>query len=179
MNPTITAIDIPSHSAISRHVPGAHFHDCYEVPVQATEATALEIYLGAVSHTPAWVNRLMAVRNQAVSWVGLKDLGPLGAVDVSKPARAYRVGDRVGIFSVLQIGDDEVILEDADKHLCVKVSVCKLVNGSQRSVAVSTVVHTHNTLGRLYMLVVAPVHKRIVPAMLARATAALSAASGG
>lgn len=32
----------------------------------------------------------------------------------------------------------------------------------------ATVVHIHKLLGRVYMLLVAPVHKRIVPAMLGR-----------
>lgn len=65
--------------------------------------------------------------------------------------------------------DDEVILSDSDKHLDVSVSVCKLDMDRHNLVAVSTVVHTHNLLDRVYMLMVAPIHKRIVPTMLSRA----------
>ena len=36
------------------------------------------------------------------------------------------------------------------------------------TVSVTTVVHLRNLLGRLYMAVVAPVHKRVVPAMPGR-----------
>jgi len=36
------------------------------------------------------------------------------------------------------------------------------------SVAVSTVVHVKNLLGRVYMLFVTPLHKCIVPAILAK-----------
>ncbi|HEY8706862.1 MAG TPA: DUF2867 domain-containing protein [Burkholderiaceae bacterium] len=47
--------------------------------------------------------------------------------------------------------------------------MCKLQRGEHRSAAVSTVVHIHNLLGRVYMLFVAPVHRLIVPAVLGRA----------
>ncbi|MYN06281.1 DUF2867 domain-containing protein [Pseudoduganella aquatica] len=83
------------------------------------------------------------------------------------------MGDRVGIFSILYLSDDEVILGDADKHLKVCVSVRKL-SEARSAVAVSTVVHIHNLLGRVYMLFVAPVHKLIVPAVLVRASDQLS-----
>jgi hypothetical protein len=167
MNPV--AAPIPLGSEISRRVGGAYFQDCYVVPLQENRYSALELYLGVISQTPTWVNRLMALRNTTVGLVGLKNLGHLGAVDQSKPSGAYRVGDRVGIFSVLYLTGEEVILGDSDKHLNAQVSVYKSVNEGRASLAVSTVVHVNNTLGRVYMLFVGPVHKLIVPAMLRRA----------
>ena len=77
-----------------------------------------------------------------------------------------RAGDLVGIFSIVYLSNAEVILCDIDKHLKVEVSVCKAAD----KVSVSTVVHTHNTLGRIYMLFVAPLHRRIVPASLRQAS---------
>lgn len=164
-----TATEVPIHSEISRRLGGAHFHDCYAVPLQHDGRSSLDLYLDVVSQTPTWVNRLMALRNKAVGFVGLKYLGHLGAVNQSKPSSAYRVGDRVGIFSLLYLTEGEVILGESDKHLNVQVSVCKLAHGQHGSLAVSTVVHIHNMLGRIYMVFVAPVHKLIVPAMLSRA----------
>jgi Protein of unknown function (DUF2867) len=169
MNPSVTTTEIPLNSEISRHLYGAHFHDCYQLPVEINARSALELYLDVVSRTPAWVNYLMVLRNTAVMWMGLKNLGHLGAVSHVKPADAYRVGDRVSIFSVLYLTDSEVILGDSDKHLNVQVSVLKLTHDGHSSMVVSTVVHIHNLLGRIYMLVVAPIHKLIVPAMLGRA----------
>lgn len=157
---------VPRGSEIGRRLDGAHFHDCYAVPLHDDGRSALEFYLAVVARTPAWVNRLMALRNQAVGLFGLKNLGHLGAVDKRKPSSAYRVGDRVGIFTILYLTDEEVILGDSDAHLDVQVSVHKSTDERGGSLAVSTVVHIHNTLGRIYMLFVAPVHKRIVPAML-------------
>lgn len=42
----------------------------------------------------------------------------------------YRVGDRVGIFTLLFLSDNEIIQGDSDKHLDVKVSVFKEKNHS-------------------------------------------------
>ncbi len=165
MTSTISAIDIPTHSEISRHLNGAYYYDCYEAAIQPTSQSALALYLQVVAGTPGWINTLMALRNRVVSLVGLKNLGGLGDVNAAKPAGDYRVGDRVGIFTIHYLSDQEVILGDSDKHLRAEVSVCKL----QDKIAVSTVVHIHNLLGRVYMLFVAPMHRLIVPASLRNA----------
>jgi hypothetical protein len=41
----------------------------------------------------------------------------------------------------------------------------------QNKVAITTVVHVNNFLGRFYLFFVVPVHKIIVPALLSRFTA--------
>jgi hypothetical protein len=169
MSQHITPIPVPSCSDIGKQLQGADFFDSYEMRIQHAGRSALEIYLGLIAKTPAWVTFLMATRNRVVLLLGLKNLGQLGDVAKTKNASAYRVGDRVGIFSLLSATDDEVILGDSDKHLDVKVSICKLGKGTQESVAVSTVVHIHNLLGRVYMFFVKPMHKLIAPAVLARA----------
>lgn len=162
---TIATTAIPQHTEIAQHLGGADFHDCYQIDIAPTSESALALYLKVVAATPRWVNTMMTLRNRIVRLVGLKNLGALGDTDGAKPASAYHVGDRVGIFSIVYLSQQEVILGDSDKHLKVEVSVCKLPG----KVAVSTVVHTRNALGRIYMLFVAPAHRRIVPATLRNA----------
>ncbi|SDF51775.1 MULTISPECIES: DUF2867 domain-containing protein [unclassified Duganella] len=164
MNITTTAI--PQQTEISQHLRGADFHDCYTTDLAPTPLSALELYLRVAATTPGWVNAAMALRNRIVQLVGLKNLGLLSDIDPAKPASAYQVGDRVGIFTINYLSEQEVILGDSDKHLNVSLSVCKLPG----KVAISTVVHTRNALGRLYMLFVAPAHRRIVPATLRKAS---------
>lgn len=165
MTSTISVIDIPPQSEISRRLDNAYYYDCYETAIKPTKQSALALYLQVVAGTPGWINALMALRNRVVSLVGLKNLGGLGDFDTAKAASDYRVGDRVGIFSIRYLSEQEVILGDSDKHLHVEVSVCR----GQDKVAVSTVVHIHNLLGRIYMLFVAPIHRLIVPASLRNA----------
>jgi hypothetical protein len=168
MNPSITAIEVPISSDIAKQLQEADFFDSYAMPLEHAGRSALEIYLGVISKTPAWINFLMAARNRVVMLFGLKNLGHLGAINEGKPASDYCIGDRIGIFTLLSNTDNEVIMGDADKHLEVKLSVCKLAQGGKESVATTTVVHIHNLLGRVYMLFVVPFHKLIVPAVLAR-----------
>ena len=168
MRSSVSKIAVPPASAIVRELPGAYFYDCYAVSLPAAGISALQIYLNAVGNTPRWVNALMALRNWLVALVGLKNLGQLGALTPDKPVSSYRVGDRVGIFSLLMLSENEIILGDSDRHLNVQVSVCKLGQTQPQSVAVATVVHVHNRLGRVYMLFVAPIHRLIAPALLAR-----------
>lgn len=169
MKPHITPIEVPSGSDIAKQLPGADFFDCYEMPLEHGGRPALEIYLGMIGNTPAWIDLLMGMRNRVVVLFGLKDVGGLGAIRTDKPASEYRIGDRIGIFTLLSNTVEEVILGDSDKHLDVKVSILKLARDGKQSVASTTVVHIHNLLGRVYMLFVVPFHKRIVPAVLQHA----------
>jgi hypothetical protein len=169
MNPPISAIEVPVTSDIAKQLQGADYFDSYEMPLEHAGRSALEIYLGAIRKTPAWINFLMAIRNRVVLLFGLKNLGHLAELSKTKVASDYRVGDRIGIFSLLSISDNEIIMGDADKHLEVKVSICKLSGENKESVAATTVVHIHNPLGRVYMLFVVPIHKLVVPAVLVQA----------
>jgi hypothetical protein len=112
----------------------------------------------------------MALRNRLVRLVGLKDLGGLANIDTGKPVSAYRLGDPIGIFTLYSNCESEALFGIRDKHLDVQLSVFKQAPATTAAVTLSitTVVHVHNWLGRLYMLPVAPLHKLIAPAVMAR-----------
>ncbi|MDA8092913.1 MAG: DUF2867 domain-containing protein [Betaproteobacteria bacterium] len=168
MNTRVFPCDAPTGSSIQARLPGAYFHDCHGVEVPDAGWPALGYFLAA--ETPAWVESLMRLRNRLVQLAGLKNLGGFRDIDPDRPPADYRPGDRVGIFTLIANADDEVLLGDDDKHLDVVVSVCKRPGreGGRITLSVTTVVHVHNALGRLYMLPVAPMHKLIAPTMVAR-----------
>src|SRR5664279_1364364 len=100
MKTQITRIDVPAGSSISKQLEGACYFDSYEIPLEHAGRTALELYLCMISKTPSWVDFLMEIRNQVVLLFGLKNLGALGAVQKHKAASEYRIGDRIGIFTL-------------------------------------------------------------------------------
>lgn len=157
---------IPVNSEIALFARTADFSDCYVASNPWPERSAIDLFIQTVGNTPGWVNALMCLRNRIVLPFGLKNLGTLDEV---KPSHTYRVGERVGIFTLLYNSDTEVILGDLDKHLEVRLSVLKMQsdNGAAQ-LAVSTAVHEHNALGEIYMFFVSPIHKIIVPAVLRR-----------
>ena len=178
MNTTqVTRQALPEHSHIASQTPGADFADCYCFADPCPAASAMETYLTVMGNTPRWMDFLMGVRNRVVRLVGLKNLGAMQLPPSDKPASSYRVGERVGIFSLIHLAANEVIVCDDDKHLRVQVSVFKHTEQGQPRVSVSTVVHNHNRLGRLYMAVVGPAHQILVPIMLKQVLHAPSAAN--
>ncbi|RUP34973.1 MAG: DUF2867 domain-containing protein [Curvibacter sp.] len=162
------ACPVPADSLITSFLPGASFHDANAIVVAEGHLSALDHFLQALRHTPRWVDVLMVLRNRVVSLLGLKDLGALSRLDPAKPASAYAVGERVGIFTLIRNTPDEVLLGDQDKHLDVTLSVHRAAAtaGGPATVTVTTVVHVHNLLGRIYMLPVTPMHRIIGPSVL-------------
>ena len=164
---TLSKIAVPAQSVLAPSLPTADFADCYLLPDPDPQAPLLQSWLRLSARTPAWMAALMSLRNRVVRLVGLKDLGGLAARQPGKPAEAYRIGDRVGIFTLEQQRPGELVLGDDDKHLHVRLSLLRLAqpDGGSR-LALTTVVHEHNRLGRLYMALVGPAHSLIVPLML-------------
>jgi hypothetical protein len=161
----IEKIVLPTDSEISKALNGSYYSDSYSF-CSKKNRVALQIWLDHVSRIPAWVNFLMASRNKIVSMFGLKNLGGLGDLDVNKSVDDYKVGDRVGIFTLKFLSDNEIILGDSDKHLDVNVSV--YIENPNNVVSISTVVHVHNFLGKFYMFFVKPMHRLIVPSSIKR-----------
>jgi hypothetical protein len=161
----IKACQIPSNSQLSKQLAQANFFDAHCMDNPHPDLHALELWIRIIERAPAWTNAAMRMRNAIVKRLGLKDLGVFSEVDRKKPIEAYAVGDQIGIFKILYLSESEVVMGDNDKHLNAQVSLLKT---NDHKVVVSTVVHVHNTLGRIYMFFVRPAHRIIAPSMLSR-----------
>ena len=164
---SIRACALPAESQIIGLAENCNFSDAYEhlqqpLPENWSQQTAGQLWLHMLQQTPPWIDRLMAWRNQLVQLFGLKNLGHL---QLPENTHCVQAGERLGIFSVYAIQPEEIILEDDDRHLRVRVSVFKQASGR---VVVSTVVHTKNQLGRTYMWFVNPFHRQIARTLLKR-----------
>mgnify|MGYP002757987116 FL=1 len=74
-----------------------------------------------------------------------------------------RVGDQLDFFQVAAVTDRELVLTIKDSHLDVMISV-HLDPSNQLSL--TSIVEPHNLLGRVYMRLIVPFHRRVVKAML-------------
>jgi hypothetical protein len=158
----------PINSKAAALLPGAYFHDAWAISAALPELDALEQFLRVARRTPRWIDALMNLRNRVVGFFGLKNLGEIASVDVSKTSSDYSVGDRVGIFTLIEKTEHEALLGDDDKHLSVVVSVHKTPASHDKDVVVTvtTIVHIKNWFGRLYMVPVAPAHRVIARTMV-------------
>ena len=155
---------VPPDSGLLSQSADADFYDSWSVQPADAGISTFDALQAVFLRSPRWITLAMTIRNKLVRLAGLKDLGGFGNIDRRKPLSAYRPGDRLGIFTLISIADNEIIMGDDDKHLNVQVSVFR--DWQRNLVTVTTVVHTKNWLGRLYMIPVKPAHRRIVPASL-------------
>ncbi len=140
--------DIPLCSATRGLQARANYWDAYEVQLASHPPSALHAYLEFATRTPKWIDALMTVRNATVRLLSLKDVGKLASVPPPSAATSLGVGDRVGIFTIRSVCEQELVLEIIDSHLDVVLSVykhegaaarltvstwCSIITGSGRS----------------------------------------------
>lgn len=142
-------------------LPGADFGDAYRIAVTGQKLDPVEAAKRAVYGAPRWINALLRLRTILVKPFGLKP--------GMNPAREKAGPANIGMFPILETSPGRLILGMNDRHLDFRllVDVEEAGNGFQ-NVTASTVVKTHNWLGRTYLAIVKPFHRMIVPAMLAR-----------
>lgn len=164
----VSPVALPSTSRVSRFYASTDLADAYAIrlpPCASTDPETLARFI--FTQQPAWVGGLMGVRDLLVARFGLKT-----ATQLQDPAVAGH-HPRVGIFRICETWPHEIVLGEDDKHLDFRLSVLHetlpAVDGHVGRVVLSTVVHCHNRLGRLYIVMIAPFHRAIVQATLRRA----------
>ena len=106
-----------------------------------------------MARQPRWAEALVALRNMLVAPFGLKTSG----AGLAAPR------DMIGIFPVVSETPDRLIAGFNDKHLDFRVVVDVAAPGGVRQVTATTLVKTHNWLGRTYLAIIMPFHRLIVP----------------
>ncbi|MBX9296263.1 DUF2867 domain-containing protein [Chromobacterium piscinae] len=134
------------------------------LPPGAPTADAASLLRVFSATMPPWARALMRLRDRLVSPLGLKTARP-----ASSSVEPYHVGQQLGVFRVLHLGEHVAVLGEDDRHLDFRV----VLQWRPERLEVSTLVRTHNLLGRTYLTVVTPFHHAIVAASMRRMAAAL------
>jgi hypothetical protein len=138
-------------------LPGADWADCFEIHLPRKSLTAIDAARLTLGRMPFWVLLLMRIRNILATVVGLKK-GADGTVAGE---------DRIGIFPLITSDQDTVVLGLDDWHLDFRIVVDVESDGAGGTLLrAATLVRRKNLFGRLYIVVVTPFHKLIVPTML-------------
>lgn len=135
---------------------GAQFVDAFRIATMDSTLDARHATEAMVTRQPRWIEWLLALRNLLVTPFGLKTSGATEGV-----AR-----DMIGIFPVVSETPERLVAGFNDKHLDFRLVVDVAPEGPARSITATTLVLTHNWLGRAYLAVILPFHRLIVPAML-------------
>ena len=160
----VVEVPVPDNSNLLSQLKKTDFCDAYQVSLSKPQLSVQDAYKAVFGHPPSWVNTLMSVRGVIATAFGLKHES-----NGDFPETNYQVGQRVGLFTIQSIATDELIVGDNDTHLDFRISILKSSIKGIETVTISTAVETHNTVGRLYMLIVKPFHQFIARLMLQRA----------
>ncbi|GAA4011229.1 DUF2867 domain-containing protein [Hymenobacter fastidiosus] len=164
-SPTVTAVGIPATSQIAAGFSSVDYADAYQLPLLAQHPVAAPAVAQLLfGQGPGWVRHLLRLRHWLVRPLGLTTFP---ATPLS-PDQPLVPGGRLGLFQVFSVADQEVVLGLNDRHLDFRVSVWVPPTPPRRAV-VTTVVHFHNRVGRLYFAVIRPFHHLVVKALLRHA----------
>jgi uncharacterized protein DUF2867 len=148
---------VPVDAATRALLPQTHVSDAYRLIVHERTLDATTAARRIFERAPRWIHALMALRNRLVAPLGLNTF-------VDESVR------KIGIFPVIAETPNHVLLGLDDKHLDFRIAVDVVaLGGAQHQVTTTTVVRTHNQLGRIYLEIVLPFHRVIVPTMVAQA----------
>ncbi|MFM9924417.1 DUF2867 domain-containing protein [Variovorax sp. H27-G14] len=166
---SVRPVPLPAESDIAHMFAGAHLADAFAITLppdapQDTEALARF----ALGNPAAWFRALLVVRDAIVRPFGIKtssrirrELGRDGAAT------------HIDFFPILARRAGELIVGEEDRHLDFRASLLQRpsADGRGRELVMTTAVHCHNLLGRIYIFVIGPFHRLVVRSVLARAAA--------
>lgn len=136
-------------------LPGAQFADAFRIEIGDRALNARQAAERMMARQPRWAEALLTLRNILVAPFGLKTSG------ASSTPR-----EMVGIFPIVSEQPDRLVAGFNDKHLDFRIVVDVATSGAAREVTATTLVLTHNWLGRTYLAVIMPFHRLIVRSLL-------------
>jgi hypothetical protein len=143
---------------------GAQFADAFRIDLEGAALDARHAAVLMTGHS-RWIEALVRLRNLLVAPFGLKTSGK-----TETPRR-----ETIGLFPVLTETRDRLVAGFNDKHLdfrlVVDVAAAGPDSASSQQVTATTLVKTHNLSGRIYLAIILPFHRLIVPAMLRKIAA--------
>lgn len=165
VSPAVTRIRLPGQSILSGAYEQVDLMDSYAVSLPRGSTHDPEVLARFVfSRRARWMDLLMGTRDAIVSGLGLKTAAQLRTAGGQQ--------ERVAIFRIYRITEQEILLGEDDSHLDFRLSVLCLPGREPQAdgrLVLSTVVCCHNALGRIYLTVITPFHRLIVRSILGRA----------
>ncbi|MBR0903048.1 DUF2867 domain-containing protein [Bradyrhizobium liaoningense] len=156
-----TVREVTPNVDVNALLSGAQFIDAFRVEIGAATVNARDACTRMVLHEPRWIDTLLRLRNILVTPFGLKTSGE-GA-----PA-PHGV---IGLFPVLSETPERLVAGFDDSHLDFRIVVDVTRDAAGRQVTSTTLVRTHNLLGRTYLKLIMPFHKLVVRGMMGRIVA--------
>jgi hypothetical protein len=158
----MTVSEVAPNTDLRPLLAGAQFMDSYRIEIEGAALTAREAAVAMFARSPPWIEALVALRNLVVAPFGLKTSGK------DEPAS----GGMIGLFPVISETPERLVAGFNDHHLDFRVIVEVKATVGGRQVTLTTLVFTHNWLGRVYLSTILPFHRLIARTLLRQAAQA-------
>ncbi|HEY8102231.1 MAG TPA: DUF2867 domain-containing protein [Burkholderiaceae bacterium] len=168
----VVKCDIPSTSVLDRRlIETAYFKDSYRTYLTHPHASIVDIFLAIFAHHPMWMKIPLILRNGIVPLFGIA--APSAAEIINFEIKNnYSVGDKIGVWPILSMTENEIVAGRDNKHLDFRLSILKVTDGEATSVVVSTICMVNNRFGKVYLFFVVPFHKWGVRRLISNAVIA-------
>ncbi len=158
----MTVCEVKPETDTGALLPGARFVDAFRLETDGHALDARHAAERMLARQPRWAEALLTLRNILVAPFGLKTSG------ASKTAPR----EMIGIFPVLSTTPERLVAGFNDKHLDFRIVVDVAASGATtQNVTLTTLVLTHNWLGRTYLAIILPFHRLIAPTLLRQVAA--------
>lgn len=155
MKSIIKIQNIPKSSDIREFIGKIDYYDSYSVALSKEESIQ-NLYSKLSFDSPKWVGFLMRVHNTIAKFIGLS------VVDHSNKNFDFKLGKKVGVFTLYHINESEIITGEKDSHLNFCLSLLK----EKDRLILTTVVSYNNFFGKLFFFFIKPFHKIIAKGMV-------------
>ncbi len=137
-----------------------HHRECIISP----PVSAFHAYCLMTKDTSWWLELSFKIRDLICSLFSLKKIHGFSE---KERGTLPKKGEFIDFFYIENITEENLLLAFKDKHLSVLVSLSSQKSGrNEASFSITTSVKTHNFLGKIYMVPVAPMHDIIVKKMM-------------
>lgn len=153
----------PSASLLFAESAGYPYDDAFRIGIGDHLPSSQMLIRAFFASFPGWAAALMRLRNAITRRLGLKSDNP--PLFLTTP---FEVGQEIGVFRLLAITPQEVIIGQNDRHLDFRLSLRLISSATDTELEVRSLVKPHNRLGWSYLLLVLPFHLLIAATMVRR-----------
>lgn len=150
---------------------GAQFRDAFSITVDGSALNARQAAERMLGRSPRWIELLLALRNRLVAPFGLKTPRPGKRTSLRTTSTDTPSTDTIGIFPIVRETPDRLVAGFNDRHLDFRVVIDVASLGPSQRITATTLVLTHNLLGRTYLAIIMPFHRLVVRALLRQVAA--------
>ncbi len=144
------------------------YEDRFSLIVETKKIFEVDYFIAKlIKSVPKWVILLLNIRNSIATIFGLKT-GKIENIYENKEVLIFKQYQSIGDIFILLKEKNHLIAELKDKHLDFRFSILVRQEDGKTKLSLSTIVKINNIFGKIYLFLITPIHRLIIPSLLKR-----------